>query len=1775
MKNKLVTLLFAVLSVSLLNAQLVVGTGQNAQQYAQQLVGSGVTISNAVFHGGNGSPGGRVQQTGGYDFNATIYQIGGFSNGNSTNIGIDDGLILSTGNAPDIQYVDGTQYGQYPSGYPSYTVSQDNDPDLESLSPGQSFNCAILEFDFVPDGNQISFSYVFASTEYPGWVDSDYNDVFGFFLSGPGINGPYSNNSVNIATLPSSNTPVSINTVNGGSGSASGCPNGNGTNMQYYVDNCASGAIVPFRGFTVVLDAEHEVECGETYHIKIAIGDIEDVNWDSAVLLKKNSFTSPGETGELGIETGDGQTGTVTICPGESVDLNATVTGVSGGTIEWTPGLENTSSITVSPTTTTTYTATYNYTSQGGGCNGGSSSETLTDVITVVVLPEPTATATANGPVCEGESITLGATGGSTYSWTGPNGFTSSAQNPTLPNSTAGDAGTYTVTVTNADGCSDEATVAVTVEEKITPDFLTFIEICKGETIETIPTTIGGITGTWSPAPNNQETTVYTFTPNPGQCANEITFTIVVNPEPAAVATANTPVCDGETITLGATGGLTYDWTGPNGFTSTAQNPTIPNSTSGDAGTYTVTVTNADGCPGEATVAVTIEEKVTPDFLTFIEICKGETIDPIPTTIDGITGTWSPAPNNQETTVYTFTPDPTECANEITFTIVVNPLPTPAILGNNEYCEGSTSTLDAGAGYASYTWSNGETSQTIEASGADSPYTVTVTTDEGCTATSDSFNIEEKPTVTTTNVFEICDGETVLVHGVSVSLAGEYTEVFTGNNGCDSTSVVNVIVEPKLVPNFSPVAEICDGETLSSLPTTSLNGVTGTWSPALNNEQTTTYTFTPATGQCAEDASMTIIVNSNPVLSSNTTNPSCGIADGEIVLTATDGDSPYTYSLGGNNQGANGTFTNLEAGSFTALVTDDNGCSSTLVISLSNEDGPGITSQTTENPSCFGEEDGEITLTVSGGTGNLTYEWTDSFGTVVGNSNVLTDVGNGVYQVTVTDENGCTTSGSYTLSEPALVNAAFNLTDYCEGGSNQATITGLTGGTFVFNPAVTDGATINPTTGEITGGIAGTDYAVEYTVTDLEGCSNASLETVTVNALPEAVITGNDEYCEGSTASLDAGAGFASYNWSNGETSQTVEVTENDTPITVTVTNADGCEATSSEFIVTENSTITTNTTLAICFGQTIEIHGVEQSVANIYEESFTSTTGCDSTSVVTLVVNDLPEPIISGATEYCSGTTVTLDAGTGYDSYNWSNGETSQTVEVTEGDTPVSVTVTDANGCEATSSDFTVTEESEITVNLALEICFGESIVIHGNTETEAGVYQETFMSTGGCDSTSVVTLTVNTLPEAEITGDNEYCEGTTSTLDAGAGYASYEWSNGETTQTIEATENDAPISVIVTDANGCTAVSTNFVVTELPTVNTITEMEICQGETIMIHGVETGEAGSYDEVFTGANACDSIATIILTVNELPTPEITGTATYCAGESTTLGVGEEFTTYDWSNGSTDATIDVTAEDNPITVTVINNNGCSGTSEVINVIELEPIVTTDDWTICQGETIEIHGNEVSEAGTYEELFVSADGCDSTAVVNLVVNPLPELPNVASTELFECMGADLLVELEEPNADLTYTWYFNDEVVGEGTSYGLDYVDGAHSGIYTVVSTNEFGCSSELEILVKIDVCDIVIYEAISPNGDGINDYFFVENLDAYPNSKVWIYNRWGALVYQNDNYKNDWDGTSQNSMNIGGDILPEGTYYYILELGGVEAQPNAGEIYKGFVYIKR
>ena len=278
-------LFFSLIFQSAFSQSIVVNTAQTPTQLVNNiLLGFGVTASNITI---NGSP---------LTANTPVSNITSFTNNNPA-FPFNAGLLLTTGNGVGAQGPNNAT--SFTNNTPP-TTNVSGDPELNALAAGTVTNGTVLEFDFVPSGDTMSFRYIFGSEEYPEFSPSTYNDAFGLFLWGPGISGPYAlagypAGGANIAVLPDG-TPVTINNV------------GDVSNTAYYVfnDNGSTyGTAIQYDGTTVVLTAAASVQCNQTYHIKLAISNVGDQSYDSGVFLEAGSFVSDAVAVTVATVSGD------------------------------------------------------------------------------------------------------------------------------------------------------------------------------------------------------------------------------------------------------------------------------------------------------------------------------------------------------------------------------------------------------------------------------------------------------------------------------------------------------------------------------------------------------------------------------------------------------------------------------------------------------------------------------------------------------------------------------------------------------------------------------------------------------------------------------------------------------------------------------------------------------------------------------------------------------------------------------------------------------------------------------------------------------------------------------------------------------------------------------------------------------------------------------------------------------------------------------------------------------------------------------------------------------------------------------------------------------------------------------------------------------------------------------------------------------------------------------------------------------------------------------
>jgi hypothetical protein len=470
---------------------------------------------------------------------------------------------------------------------------------------------------------------------------------------------------------------------------------------------------------------------------------------------------------------------------------------------------------------------------------GGATAVTVAASGTGLTTTTPTFNAIA--PICSGDALTLPTT--STNSITG-------TWSPAVNNTATT---TYTFTPTGA-GCATTASLTVTVNPRTVPTFNQVPAICSGGSF-TLPTTsTNAVTGTWSPAINNTATTTYTFTPTAGLCATTATMTVSVNsPGVSPIVRPDTTICSG--------GVVAFPTTSINNISGTWSPAFNNNATT----TYTFTPTSGQ-CAIAATRTVTVTPTVTTQFATIAAICSGGSFTLPTTSSNGITGTWSPAINNTATTTYTFTPNANQCATTATLTVTVNPSVTPTFAPIASICVGGSFTLPTSS-------TNGVTGTWSPAinNNATTTYTFTPTGNPCALTTTLTVTVNTPVTPTFTQVAAICSGSTFTLPTSSTNgftgtwapaINNNVTTTYTftpNNNQCAGTATMTVQVSPSVVPAFVQVAPICSGQSFT-LPTTSTNGVSGTWAPAVNNTATTTYTFTPAGSNCATTTTMTVVV---------------------------------------------------------------------------------------------------------------------------------------------------------------------------------------------------------------------------------------------------------------------------------------------------------------------------------------------------------------------------------------------------------------------------------------------------------------------------------------------------------------------------------------------------------------------------------------------------------------------------------------------------------------------------------------------------------------------------------------------------------------------------------------------------------------------------------------------------------------------------------------------------------------------------------------------------
>jgi gliding motility-associated-like protein len=773
-----------------------------------------------------------------------------------------------------------------------------------------------------------------------------------------------------------------------------------------------------------------------------------------------------------------------------------------------------------------------------------------------------------------------------------------------------------------------------------------------------------------------------------------------------------------------------------------------------------------------------------------------------------------------------------------------------------------------------------------------------------------------------------------------------------------------------------------------------------------------------------------------------------------------------------------------------------------------------------------------------------------------------------------------------------------------------APITGVTslclGSTTTLNNAQTSGtwsssnvaiATV-AANGVVTGLSAGT-ATIFYTYTNASGCASSVSAQVTVNALPSGVITANGPttFCQGGSVELVAPVA-ASYSWSNGSATSSI-IVNNSGSYDLTITDANGCTGSVAPMIVTVNAL--PNATIVssgsnVCLGSTVTLTasgGIAYSwsnnattaainvvAANNYVVTVTDANGCVNTASETVVFNANPAVTLTanGPTVFCQGGSVTVTA-TGGNNYVWSNGTLGATASFNQSGNYY-VMVTNAAGCTTQSSIVHVTVNT-VPVVAAItgsnSVCEGGNMTLSsatiggtwtvnnnfianidgaGNvTGLNAGTTTVTYtVSNNGCTASAVAQVNVlnnPVTPTITASGATSLCPGGSVVLFA-SNAPNYQWSNGPTTPFVVASQSGA-YTVTVTGLNGCSATSlpvnvfigdnTNPVITA-PLNVTVTPNLGCEAV-----GVTLGSPVTSDNC--------SVASV---TNDAP-------AIYPIGTTTVT-----WTVTDGSGNVATATQLVTVTDQtaptayaPANVTVSSNANCEATG-----VQLGTPIATDNCT--NNLVVTNNAPTTYPLGNTTVTWTITDAAGNVTTVDQTVTVVDQTAPVV-------LLANTSIILDaNGNGTIDFTALDNGSYDNCGIAsaeVSQTAFDCSHVGknFVTVTLTDNSGNQASAQIMVTVIASDAcggsnwsgpVVPDAFTPNGNNYNDTWVIPGLEGYNTKEMAVYSRYGTLVYYNTQYNNDWDGTLLNT----GTQVPDGTYYYILNLDG-------GKQLNGYVYINR
>ncbi|MDQ3193308.1 MAG: PKD domain-containing protein [Bacteroidota bacterium] len=1338
------------------------------------------------------------------------------------------------------------------------------------------------------------------------------------------------------------------------------------------------------------------------------------------------------------------------VCVGQTINLTAST--ITGATYNWTGPNGFTSTI-QNPSIANAILAnagTYSVTATVGGCAGPAGT------VSVTVNPIPVApTAGSNSPVCVGQSINLTASTitGATYSWTGPNSFVSTLQNPAIAGATIAHSGTYSVTAT-VGGCTGPAgTVSVIVEPiPVAPTVGSNSPVCVGQAINLTASTITGATYSWTgpnsftsalqnpiiPSATLSNAGTYSVTATVNGCAGPAgSISVTVNPIPVApTATSNSPVCVGQTLNLFASAitGATYSWTGPNGFTSLVQNPTIASVTTTASGTYSVTAA-VGGCAGPAgTVSVTVNPiPLAPTATNSGPICAGQTLTLTASVVAGATYNWtgpggytasgaSVSITNAQSThsgTYSVTATVNGCTGPAgTTNAVVNPIPlAPSTSNNGPICELQTLTLTAsGIVGAIYNW----------------------TGPGGYTAS----------------------GASVSIASATLANAGTYSVTATVNGCTGPAGTTNVTINPSpIAPTASNTGPVCAGQTIT-LNATGVAGAVYNWtgpggyvatgaSVSITNSQITqsgTYSVTATVSGCTGPAGTTNVVV-NPIPATPTANNNGPLCEGQTLTITASGVTGAVYNWSGP-----GGYTASGASVSIASVTVSNAGTYSVTATVNGCTGPAGTTSVIVNPTPTAPQATSNSAICAGQTLNLfasiisgaTYNWSgpNSFSSTGQNPTIAnaTSTASGIYSVTATVGSCTGPAGTVTVtvnSIPAAPTATSN-SPVCEGSTITLSASGVSGATY--NWTGPNGYNANGATQSITSATLaqGGTYSVSATV---NGCTgSAGTVNVIVNPTPVPPTANGVTICAGNTATLTASSpSGGTIRWYTALTGGTLLATGSSftTPVlNVTTTyfvqtSVNSCPSSRTAVTVTVDPIPVAPTAAGttICQGNTATL--IATAPGGNYE-------WYDAASAGTLLSSgaSYTTPVLIASTTYYVQTTVN----------GCTSSRTAVIVTVTPTDDPSfsytsgTYCITGTNGTPSISGGFTGTFTATPAGLVFVSTSTGE-INVGGSA---LNTYTVTFTTNGPCPDSESTSITITNAPDANFSYSTPFCEFENNPLptfpvgaSAGVFSASPGGMNFENTSTGEINlQTSIPGTYTVTNtivaAGGCPATSATSTVTidQAATANAGTDINICAGQSASISGSIGGSATSF--TWSGGTGIYSSTTAS---NITYTPSI--------AEESAGFVNLILTTNNPAGPCNQAVDTVTVFINPIPVAPTANGTTICEGLTANLTATAPGGTYGWYDSATAGNLLGTGSSFTTpvllTTTTYYAQTTVNGCEGPrTAVQVIVDPTPAAPTAAGVSI--CQGQSTSLSATAPGGD--YNWY--DAPAGNNIHTGSNY-----------------------------------------------------------------------------------------------------------------------------------